>query len=462
MDYRLEQLRFELQEDPSSRVFFKLGEHLRRVGELDEAIEVLRNGLQSHPHYVSAWVSLGRALHDQGESRGAWQAFAKALEIDPENGVAARCAGEAAIANGDWIEAVKNLKRARGMMPQDDTLDERIVFVEERLQELGMLEVKAEPEETAAEGDEPEVFSVASQDDGDPSEPEADDVFESSRPPTDPPADDPFDPDPDPELPPEPEPAAEPTPEPEPIAGPEIEPDPDPVVVSDEGLAELEQQLSVDEEPEIEFIVDDGTDSVSMAAAEEEPEPIVEDRALEELAEVPPVTPPPPDLMYQPETPVDPDPDPDPDPEPFVASEPEPFVEAPPETLDDPLPAEPEVLGSPIDVADEAPAFEAPMPAAEEVASEIAPPAVAGGPIPTMTLARLAVEQGDFELAESTARGVLERDPGSSEAQQMLEWLASKYSADTSQDAPADGDERSRALRRWLEAVRLAAEKLES
>jgi hypothetical protein len=79
-----------------------------------------------------------------------------------------------------------------------------------------------------------------------------------------------------------------------------------------------------------------------------------------------------------------------------------------------------------------------------------------------MTLARLAVEQGDFELAESTARGVLERDPGSGEAHQMLDWLASKLSAATPADATAEGDKRSQALRRWLEAVRLAAEKLES
>jgi hypothetical protein len=101
-------------------------------------------------------------------------------------------------------------------------------------------------------------------------------------------------------------------------------------------------------------------------------------------------------------------------------------------------------------------------PEVEEVVPEVEPPAAVGGPIPTMTLARLAVEQGDFDLAESTARGVLERDPGSGEARQMLEWLASKLSAATSSDATADGDERSQALRRWLEAVRLAAEKLES
>ena len=84
MDYRLEQLRFELREDPSSRIFFKLGEHLRREGELDEAIEVLRTGLKEHDRYVAAWVSLGRAQLDNGDAEGARQSLERSLQLDPE------------------------------------------------------------------------------------------------------------------------------------------------------------------------------------------------------------------------------------------------------------------------------------------------------------------------------------------------------------------------------------------
>ncbi len=84
-------------------------------------------------------------------------------------------------------------------------------------------------------------------------------------------------------------------------------------------------------------------------------------------------------------------------------------------------------------------------------------------PMPTLTLARLAMEQGDFALAERTARAVLERDPGQAEAMALLDTFAARNGADTgSGDDPAGADERTRALQRWLEAVRLAAEKLES
>jgi hypothetical protein len=188
--------------------------------------------------------------------------------------------------------------------------------------------------------------------------------------------------------------------------------------------------------------------------SEEESEPIAEDAVPEEPIEAPAFAPPPPDLMYEPETQLEP--------EPLVAPEPAPHVDPLPETFEDRLPEEPEVPGSPIDAPSDAPEDEPPPPEVQEDTPEEESQAAAGGPIPTMTLARLAVEQGDFELAESTARGVLERDPGSGEAHQMLDWLASKLSAATRSDATAEGDKRSQALRRWLEAVRLAAEKLES
>jgi len=140
MDYRLEQFRFELREDPSSRSFFKLGECLRREDQLDEAVQILRAGLETHPGYIAAWVSLGRALLAGGKNIGAAEALTQALELDPDNAVAALFAGEAAIANEEWVEAVKSLKRARGLTPQDDALDERIAFVENKLAGLGLLE----------------------------------------------------------------------------------------------------------------------------------------------------------------------------------------------------------------------------------------------------------------------------------------------------------------------------------
>jgi hypothetical protein len=86
-------------------------------------------------------------------------------------------------------------------------------------------------------------------------------------------------------------------------------------------------------------------------------------------------------------------------------------------------------------------------------------------PLPTMTLARLALDQADLELAEKTLRGVLERNPDHAEAAELLAGLtASAGEGVPAEDASSDAtiDSRARALRRWLEAVRLASERLKT
>ena len=86
-------------------------------------------------------------------------------------------------------------------------------------------------------------------------------------------------------------------------------------------------------------------------------------------------------------------------------------------------------------------------------------------PLPTMTLARLALDQADLELAEKTLRGVLERNPDHAEAAELLAGLTASAGdgVSTSGASPdATTDSRARALRRWLEAVRLASERLKT
>jgi len=83
-------------------------------------------------------------------------------------------------------------------------------------------------------------------------------------------------------------------------------------------------------------------------------------------------------------------------------------------------------------------------------------------PLPTMTLARLALDQADLELAEKTLRGVLERDPSNAEAARLLAGLTAGTGVGEATGEADEGasDARARALQRWLEAVRLASERL--
>jgi TolA protein len=175
MDYRIEQLRYLLREDPSSRIFFQLGELLRREGDPTEAVEILKKGLERHPRYVAAWVALGRAHRDSKALDEAMSAFEIALEIDRENPVAARLLGETAAEREDWLGAVKALKLTRALAGGDEELDAKITQVEAFLEEDGRLEqpAPAAPPEIAKPERCLEVVSLSADD---PFAPDADET----------------------------------------------------------------------------------------------------------------------------------------------------------------------------------------------------------------------------------------------------------------------------------------------
>ena len=63
---RIEDLRRRVQKDPASIAFAQLAEEYRRAGQHQEAIDVCSGGLAIHPGYLSARVTLGRALIELG------------------------------------------------------------------------------------------------------------------------------------------------------------------------------------------------------------------------------------------------------------------------------------------------------------------------------------------------------------------------------------------------------------
>ena len=87
---RIEELRRRVQSDPASIAFAALAEEYRRTGRNEEAIEICRTGLQRHPAYLSARVTLGRALIEVGDFEGARTELQTVLDSAPENLAAIR------------------------------------------------------------------------------------------------------------------------------------------------------------------------------------------------------------------------------------------------------------------------------------------------------------------------------------------------------------------------------------
>jgi tetratricopeptide (TPR) repeat protein len=87
---RIEQLRRRVRSDPASIAFAALAEEYRRDGRYAEAIEICRVGLQRHPAYLSARVTLGRALIGIGDLEAARLELEAVLRVAPENLAAIR------------------------------------------------------------------------------------------------------------------------------------------------------------------------------------------------------------------------------------------------------------------------------------------------------------------------------------------------------------------------------------
>ena len=89
-DSRIEDLRRRVQKDPASIAFAQLAEELRRAGQYQESVDVCRAGLAIHPGYVSARVTLGRALIELHQLDDAQQQLEQVRQSAPENIVAVR------------------------------------------------------------------------------------------------------------------------------------------------------------------------------------------------------------------------------------------------------------------------------------------------------------------------------------------------------------------------------------
>jgi len=87
---RIEELKRRGQSDPASIAFAALAEEYRRAGRFEEAIETCRTGLVRHPSYLSAHVTLGRALIEVGRVQNAREELEFVLKLAPENLAAIR------------------------------------------------------------------------------------------------------------------------------------------------------------------------------------------------------------------------------------------------------------------------------------------------------------------------------------------------------------------------------------
>ena len=117
---RIDELRRRVENDPASIAFAPLAEELRRTGQQEEAVRVFYAGLEHHPTYLSAHLTLGRSLLELQQYPQARVALEYVLNAAPDNLIALRCMSELKARTGDRPP----VDEPRGPMSPEPTLSE--------------------------------------------------------------------------------------------------------------------------------------------------------------------------------------------------------------------------------------------------------------------------------------------------------------------------------------------------
>jgi len=127
---RLLELRRRVQADPASIAFAQLAEECRRAGENDEAVSICRAGLKFHPDYLSARVTLGRALSELGRLDEAHAELFIVLNAAPDNLAANRAMAEVYQQRGQMPDALTHYKKALELAQHDPDLERAVETIE--------------------------------------------------------------------------------------------------------------------------------------------------------------------------------------------------------------------------------------------------------------------------------------------------------------------------------------------
>ena len=102
--------------------FAQLAEECRREGDFDQAVGICRAGLPYHPDYLSARVTLGRALTELGRHEEAKTELQLVLAKAPDNLAANRAMAEILQQCGQMSDALAYYKKALQLAHYDPEL----------------------------------------------------------------------------------------------------------------------------------------------------------------------------------------------------------------------------------------------------------------------------------------------------------------------------------------------------
>lgn len=121
------------EKDPRSKVFAPLAEAYRKMGLLDEAIDLASRGVQDHPHFASGRVALGKCYVQKGKFLEAAEQLKIAGELSPENLLAHQLLAECYVRLGKPVEALNAYKIVLFLNPNDARVAQLVKTLESQV-----------------------------------------------------------------------------------------------------------------------------------------------------------------------------------------------------------------------------------------------------------------------------------------------------------------------------------------
>ena len=109
----------KLTKDPKSKLFVPLAEEYMKSQMLDEAVMVLMDGLNIHPHFLTARVTLGKVYLEKGKIAEAKAQFEQVMAANPDNLFAHRKLARIYKDEGQVERAGKSCQAVLSQNPKD-------------------------------------------------------------------------------------------------------------------------------------------------------------------------------------------------------------------------------------------------------------------------------------------------------------------------------------------------------
>jgi pentatricopeptide repeat protein len=121
------------KKNPRSKVFAPLAESFRKLGMLDDAFKILRDGIRNHPNYTLGYIVLAHCYYDQQKYELTYNTLRPIISQNADNISLQKIFAQACIHLGHLEEALDTFKYLLFMNPRDKFFAEQVKKLEDDL-----------------------------------------------------------------------------------------------------------------------------------------------------------------------------------------------------------------------------------------------------------------------------------------------------------------------------------------